>query len=59
MSEKIEINKKAIGKPVRVLDSTGEWDGEVTGVKDEETFLVKNPLIPVPFEVSIFDLRYL
>ena len=58
MSEKIELNKKAVGKTVQVNDRTGEWIGEIEGVKDEETVLVKNPLIPIPLEVSIFDLRY-
>lgn len=58
MSEKIEVNKKAVGKTAKVLDRTGEWEGEIVGVKDEETFLVKNLLIPIPLEVSIFDLRY-
>lgn len=58
MGEKIELNKKAIGKTAKVLDQTGEWEGEIVGVKDAETFLVKNFLISIPLEVSIFDLRY-
>ena len=58
MNEKIEVNKKAVGKVAKVLDRTGEWEGQIVGVKDDETFLVKNLLVPIPLEVNIFDLRY-
>lgn len=53
--EKIEINKRLIGKSVRVLGTDYEWVGEVADVKDENTFLVSdgNSLIAV----DIFDLR--
>jgi len=54
---KIQINKKLIGKSVKVLDKEVEWIGEVVGVKDEDTFIISNgdSLIPV----DIFDIRSL
>jgi hypothetical protein len=57
MSKRLDINKKLIGKPVRVLDSDGEWVGEVVDVKDEDTFIVSNGNTLVA--VDIFDLRSL
>lgn len=52
---KIEINRREIGKIVKVLP-TG-WEGKVIGVKDEETFLVEGPYGVV--DVNIFDVREL
>mgnify|MGYP002507720948 FL=1 len=57
MSKRLDINKKLIGKPVRVLDSDGEWVGEVIDVKDEDTFIVSNGNTLVA--VDIFDVRSL
>jgi hypothetical protein len=57
MSKRLDINKKLIGKPVRVLDSDGEWVGEVVDVKDEDTFIVSNGNTLVA--VDIFDVRSL
>ena len=57
MSKRLDINKKLIGKPVRVLDSDGEWVGEVIDVKDEDTFIVSNGNTLVA--VDIFDIRSL
>jgi hypothetical protein len=57
MSKRLDINKKLIGKPVRVLDSDAEWVGEVVDVKDEDTFIVSNGNTLVA--VDIFDLRSL
>ena len=62
MSEKrIEINKKAIGKTVKVIEKNPEldWHGEIVDLKNEVTFLIKKPLFEPLFEVSIFDIRYL
>ncbi len=59
MNEKIEINRKLIGKSVKILDGTFEdgWIGIVTDVVDAETFLVSNGESPV--KVDIFDIRSL
>jgi hypothetical protein len=57
MSKRLDINKKLIGKSVRVLDSDGEWVGEVVDVKDEDTFIVSNGNTLVA--VDIFDVRSL
>jgi len=46
-----------IGKTVKILDPEGEWIGEVTAVKDEETFIVSNGDTLV--SVDIFDIRSL
>lgn len=54
---KITYNKRAIGKSVYVLTKTGFWYGNVIGVKDEETFIVKNSE-GKEFPVNIFDIRY-
>lgn len=52
---KIEINKKMIGKTVKVLEHEYQWIGEIVDVKDENTFIVSNGdgLIPV----DIFNIR--
>jgi hypothetical protein len=55
MNDKIEINKRMIGKRVKVLDEEFEWVGEVVDVKDAETFLVSNGTTLVA--VDIFDIR--
>ena len=39
---KLDINSRLVGKTVRVLDPDGDWVGEVTAVKDQDTFLVSN-----------------
>lgn len=57
MSKKLEINKKLIGKTIRILDQEGEWVGEVVDVKDEDTFIVSNGNTLVA--VDIFDVRSL
>jgi RNase P/RNase MRP subunit p29 len=56
---KLEINKKLIGKSVKVIDksSENEWVGLVTDVIDEETFSVSNG--EGSFKVDIFDIRSL
>ena len=54
---KLDINSRLVGKTVRVLDSEGEWVGEVTAVKDEETFIVSNG--DALIAVDIFDIRSL
>jgi len=55
MNDKIEINKKMIGKQVRVVADSFEWAGEVVDVKDSETLLVANGSGLVA--VNIFDVR--
>lgn len=54
---KLEINSRLVGKTVKVLDPDGEWIGEVTSVKDEDTFIVSNGDTLV--SVDIFDIRSL
>jgi hypothetical protein len=54
---KIEVNKKLIGKTVKVLGSGKEWTGQVVGVEDENTFSVTNGKELV--YVDIFDIRSL
>jgi hypothetical protein len=54
---KLDINSRLVGKTVRVLDPEGEWVGEVSAVKDEDTFLVSNGNTLVA--VDIFDIRSL
>ena len=54
---KLDINSRLIGKTVKVLDPEGEWIGEVTAVKDEDTFIVSNGDTLV--SVDIFDIRSL
>jgi hypothetical protein len=54
---KIQINKKLIGKSVKVLDEGFEWIGEVVDVRDEESFVVSNgESLSV---VDIFNIRSL
>lgn len=54
---KLDINSRLVGKTVRVLNPEGEWVGEVTAVKDQDTFLVSNGNTLVA--VDIFDIRSL
>jgi len=54
---KIEVNKKLIGKTVKVISSEKEWTGQVIGVEDESTFSVANGKRLVM--VDIFDIRSL
>lgn len=54
---KIQINKKLIGKSVKVLDEDFEWIGEVVDVRDEESFVVSNGESLVV--VDIFNIRSL
>lgn len=54
--EKIEFNKKMMGKKVAVFSRQKlPWQGVVTGVKDEFTFLVRGR--DGEQEVDIFDIR--
>lgn len=54
---KLDINSRLVGKTVKVLDPEGEWIGEVTAVKDEDTFIVSNG--DTLISVDIFDIRSL
>jgi hypothetical protein len=54
---KLDINSRLVGKTVRILDPEGEWVGEVTAIKDQDTFLVSNGNTLVA--VDIFDIRSL
>lgn len=40
-SEKIEANKRLLGKQITIKDEDGIWTGDVIGVIDAETFRVK------------------
>jgi hypothetical protein len=52
---KIQINRRLIGKTIKVLDSDFEWVGEVVDVKDADTFIVSNGESLV--SVDIFNVR--
>ncbi|MDB4665005.1 hypothetical protein OAE97_01510 [Verrucomicrobia bacterium] len=54
---KLEVNKKLIGKTVKVVSFEKEWTGQVVGVEDENTFSVANGKRLVM--VDIFDIRSL
>ena len=54
-SNKLEINKRMIGKTIKVLDNEFEWLGEIVDVKDQDTFIVSNGDSLVV--VDIFDVR--
>lgn len=54
---RIEINKRLIGKPVRVLETGEEWLGTVVSVEDEDTFLVSDG--EKNRKVDIFNIRSL
>jgi hypothetical protein len=54
---RIEINKRLIGKPVKVLNSENEWFGTVVSVEDEETFSISDG--EKLRSVDIFDIRSL
>ena len=56
-SNRIEINKRLIGKPVKVLNSETEWFGTVVSVEDEETFSISDG--EKIKSVDIFDIRSL
>jgi len=52
---KLEINKKMIGKPVKVLEQENNWVGYVVSVEDESTFKVSDgEKVAI---VDIFDIR--
>jgi small nuclear ribonucleoprotein (snRNP)-like protein len=56
-SDKIEINKRMIGKTVNVLCKDGSsWIGEVTGVVDETTLYIFDGE-GNSHEIDIFDIR--
>ena len=56
-SEKLDYNRKMIGKTIQVLDKNGNhWIGEVRSVEDESTFSVTNNF-GVARLVNIFDVR--
>ena len=56
-SNRIEINKRLIGKPVKVLNNENEWFGTVVSVEDEETFSISDG--EKVRSVDIFDIRSL
>ena len=56
-SNRIEINKRLIGKPVKVLNNENEWFGTVVSVEDEETFSISDG--EKIRSVDIFDIRSL
>ena len=56
-TNRIEINKRLIGKPVKVLNNENEWFGTVVSVEDEETFSISDG--EKLRSVDIFDIRSL
>jgi ribosome maturation factor RimP len=55
---KLDFNRKAIGKTVTVIEDGRQWEGQITGVKDEETFQIKHHKLNLTLDVSIFNVRY-
>lgn len=53
--QKIEANKKLVGKTVNIVTNEEPWYGEVVSVIDAETFLVKRE--DEMIQVDIFDIR--
>jgi len=56
MNDKLEYNKRSIGRRVYVVRETGFY-AVVTEVKDELSFVVRDDLGKI-HEVSVFDVRY-
>lgn len=56
-TQKIEINKKAIGREVYILNNPLISEGVITNVINEETFEVES-LEEKKYSISIFDIRY-
>lgn len=55
--DKVEINRRMIGKTVNVLSKSGNnWIGEVTDVKDEDYVTVTNASGDT-FKVDIWNIR--
>lgn len=54
---KIDVNKRMIGQNVTVLSKYGNWEGVIEGVKDQDTFLIKDYKTEKTVEVDIFDIR--
>ena len=58
-SEKIEINRRMVGKSVNILRKDGStWMGEVEGVKDEMTLTISDNN-GNSHEIDLFDIRSL
>lgn len=58
-SEKIEINRRMVGKSVNILRKDGStWMGEVEGVKDETTLTISDNN-GNSHEIDLFDIRSL
>jgi len=57
MSEKLEVNRRAIGQKVIVYWGHDIWKGIIVDVKDEETFWVRGYDGEQLVEVSIWDVR--
>jgi len=55
-NNKVEINKKMVGKPVLVVSQGVSWTGVVSDVLDEKTFRVTN-IKGQNKNVDIFDIR--
>jgi hypothetical protein len=53
--ERIEVNKRLIGKSIKVEEDGEFWLGVVESVKDEDTFVVRDGQLLR--EVSIYDIR--
>jgi hypothetical protein len=58
-SEKIEINRRMVGKSVNIIRKDGStWVGEVDGVKDETTLTILDNNGNF-HEIDLFDIRSL
>jgi carbonic anhydrase/acetyltransferase-like protein (isoleucine patch superfamily) len=53
--ERIEVNKRLIGKSVRIEEDGEIWFGVVESVKDEDTFVIRDGTMLR--EASIFNVR--
>lgn len=57
--ERIDYNKKMLGKKVSVENSPSPWEGAIVGVIDEENFSVKKDSSGKIYAVSMYDIRSL
>ena len=55
-NNKVEINRKMVGKTVMVVSQGAQWTGVVSDVLDEKTFKVTD-IKGQDKSVDIFDIR--
>lgn len=55
----LDIHRKMIDKPVRVMEGSYSWVGKVIDIVDTDNFLVKRNKDTEPKKISMFDIRSL